>query len=507
MSSSFFLSHVMEQYVGVSEFFAGKTLFVTGCTGFIGKVLLEKILRSCPDVSSIFVLARPKRGKTLEERFAQIFESALFDRVRSESSDLLLKVKFVNGDMLQDRLGVSDEDLQILRKEVDIVVHSAASVRFDAPLRDAVHMNLCGTKKLFDMARTFEKLKVFVHISTCYANCDNDVIEERIYESEHDSEKIMELVEGLDEKSLEKMQEELLAEKPNTYTFTKHLTELMIQKYNETVPFTITIVRPSIVVASMSEPFPGWVDNYNGPSGMVCSTACGLLKSIYSRSEMRTDLIPVNIVAKTVILAAWRAGTTDSKKIGIYNCAIGDRAPSFTWGDFANFQKKLVKEVTFNNAVRYPALTLRSNWTMHKLSMIFQHFLPAFIGDGVLSMIGKKPFLNKAYEQINAMQSALSFFTTHEWTFRTEKLEELSEFLDENDRREFEIDVGSLIWDDFLVDYVRGLRDHVLEEGHKGESTRIRTLYLINQAQNCLLACGALIAIKEIRWLAESLDG
>ncbi|XP_028968988.1 putative fatty acyl-CoA reductase CG5065 [Galendromus occidentalis] len=197
----------------------------------------------------------------------------------------------------------------------------------------------------------------------------------------------------------------------------------------------------------------------------------------------------------------------NSKKIGIYNCAIGDRAPSFTWGDFANFQKKLVKEVTFNNAVRYPALTLRSNWTMHKLSMIFQHFLPAFIGDGVLSIIGKKPFLNKAYEQINAMQTALSFFTTHEWTFRTEKLEELSEFLDENDRREFDIDVSSLIWDDFLVHYVRGLRDHVLKEEHKGESTRIRTLYLINQAQTCLLACGALVAFKEVRWLAESLDG
>jgi fatty acyl-CoA reductase len=34
---------------------------VTGATGFLGKVLLEKLLEACPDVGHIFVLVRPKR--------------------------------------------------------------------------------------------------------------------------------------------------------------------------------------------------------------------------------------------------------------------------------------------------------------------------------------------------------------------------------------------------------------------------------------------------------------
>ena len=36
---------------GVGTFFAGKGVFVTGGSGLIGKVLIEKILRECPRVS------------------------------------------------------------------------------------------------------------------------------------------------------------------------------------------------------------------------------------------------------------------------------------------------------------------------------------------------------------------------------------------------------------------------------------------------------------------------
>lgn len=56
---------------GIREFFKGKSIFITGGSGFMGKVLLEKLLYSCSDLKEIFILMRPKRGKSGEQRVAE----------------------------------------------------------------------------------------------------------------------------------------------------------------------------------------------------------------------------------------------------------------------------------------------------------------------------------------------------------------------------------------------------------------------------------------------------
>lgn len=37
----------------VAEFYKNKNIFITGGTGFVGIALVEKILRSCPDVGKV----------------------------------------------------------------------------------------------------------------------------------------------------------------------------------------------------------------------------------------------------------------------------------------------------------------------------------------------------------------------------------------------------------------------------------------------------------------------
>ena len=58
----------------VREYFTGKSIFITGVTGFIGKALVEKLLRSCPEVGNIFCLIRPKRGRNGKERLNDLFQ-------------------------------------------------------------------------------------------------------------------------------------------------------------------------------------------------------------------------------------------------------------------------------------------------------------------------------------------------------------------------------------------------------------------------------------------------
>jgi len=58
----------------VAEFYRGRSVFVTGASGFMGKVLLEKLLYSCPDLRTIYILVRSKRSKTPEQRAEEMFK-------------------------------------------------------------------------------------------------------------------------------------------------------------------------------------------------------------------------------------------------------------------------------------------------------------------------------------------------------------------------------------------------------------------------------------------------
>ena len=59
----------------------------------------------------------------------------LFDKVREMYPECTSKVFPIKGDMLEERLGISEEDEKMLTEEVSIIFHSAATVKFDEPLR------------------------------------------------------------------------------------------------------------------------------------------------------------------------------------------------------------------------------------------------------------------------------------------------------------------------------------------------------------------------------------
>jgi thioester reductase-like protein len=51
--------------MNIREFYRDKTIFLTGTTGFVGKVVLEKFLRSLPVFRKIFVMVRAKKNRTV----------------------------------------------------------------------------------------------------------------------------------------------------------------------------------------------------------------------------------------------------------------------------------------------------------------------------------------------------------------------------------------------------------------------------------------------------------
>ncbi|CAG2066379.1 unnamed protein product, partial [Timema podura] len=144
----------------IAEFYKGQTLFITGASGFMGKVLLEKILYACPGIVRIYILVRPKRGKSPKTRLEEMAKLPLFHRVHKERPHAFEKVVLVNGDVTMDDLGLSSEDRTLLEKEVTVVFHGAATLRLEAILKDAVEMNLNGTWRILQLCKKMSRLKV-----------------------------------------------------------------------------------------------------------------------------------------------------------------------------------------------------------------------------------------------------------------------------------------------------------------------------------------------------------
>ncbi|MHB8681573.1 MAG: HAD-IB family hydrolase [Acidimicrobiales bacterium] len=136
----------------LADALAGKRLFVTGATGFLGTALVERLLRGVPDCR-ITVLVRPTRRLDAVARAQrEIVRNDCFDRLRGELGDrfdavIAARLDAVAGDVGRDGLGLDDAGRDALA-DCDVVVHSAATVAFDAPLDTAVEVNLLGPSRV-----------------------------------------------------------------------------------------------------------------------------------------------------------------------------------------------------------------------------------------------------------------------------------------------------------------------------------------------------------------------
>lgn len=61
----------------VIDFYNDKTIFITGGTGFLGICLIEKLLRSIPDIKNIYLLLRSKKGKQINERLEEFKKNSV----------------------------------------------------------------------------------------------------------------------------------------------------------------------------------------------------------------------------------------------------------------------------------------------------------------------------------------------------------------------------------------------------------------------------------------------
>ncbi|KAH8261118.1 hypothetical protein KR044_003608, partial [Drosophila immigrans] len=424
----------------VQEFYKDKTVFITGASGFMGKVLLEKLLYSCHSLKEVIIICRPKRGKAPESRLEEMFKLPIFQRIRDERPEMLKKVTIYQGDVTYDLLGLSGDSLKHVVEHTNIVFHMAATLKLEGNLRDAIDMNLQGTQRALNVAKQMKQLEAFVHLSTAFCNCDQEVMYEKVYEFPHKPEDLMRLAEWMDVKTLDAITPDLLKPHPNTYTYSKRLAEILVRDHYETMP--VIIARPSIVSPSAYEPVPGWVDNLNGPTGLMVGAGKGVIRSMLIDTRHKSEVIPVDYAINGLCVIPYQFVTQQQRPVDVpvYNITCADHR-KMQWGEVIEMSKKIGYQYPMEAGLWYPDGCITTNKFHHNINVLLFHWLPAYVIDFMLFILGQKRFMIRVQNRISVGLEVLQFFTMRAWYFKSDAYASLWEMMNGTDRKNFNMDM------------------------------------------------------------------
>ncbi|CAN4107246.1 unnamed protein product [Withania somnifera] len=320
------------EFTSVLKFLENRTILVTGATGFLAKIFVEKILRVQPNVKKLYLLLRAADDKSAMQRFnTEIVGKELFKVLREKcgpnfTTFVSQRTRIVAGDITCENLGVKDTDLlEEMWKEVDIVVNLAATTNFDERYDVALGINTFGARHVLNFAKKCNILKVLLHVSTAYVCGEKEglMLEKPYYmgetingtlgldieaEKKMTDEKWKQLkAENASEKSITIAMKELGLQRarkygwPNTYVFTKAMGEMLLGKLKEEVALVIN--RPTIITSTFKEPFPGWVEGIRTIDSLAVGYGKGRITCFPGNPKTILDVIPADMVVNSMIVA------------------------------------------------------------------------------------------------------------------------------------------------------------------------------------------------------------
>ncbi|KAL5169745.1 Alcohol-forming fatty acyl-CoA reductase [Glycine soja] len=363
----------------ILHFLQDKSILITGATGFLAKVLLEKILRVQPNVKKLYLLLRAEDAKSATHRLHnEIIGKDLFRVLKEKlganfNSFVSKKLTLVPGDISREDLGLEDS---ILREEIydqtDVIINLAATTNFDERYDISLGLNTFGVKYVINFAKKCTKLKVLVHVSTAYV-CGEGGREGLILEKPYHLGDSLNGVSGLDINAEEKVVRDKLSELqqlgatekeikevmkdlgissnhaagdsydqvhflmsgrsamkaklygwPNTYVFTKAMGEMLVEQLKGNL--SVVIIRPSIVTSTLKEPFPGWAEGVRTIDSLAVAYGKGKLTCFLGDLKAIVDAIPADMVVNAILVAMVAHANRPSDDV-IYHIGSSVRRP------------------------------------------------------------------------------------------------------------------------------------------------------------------------------------
>ena len=394
-------------------------VLLTGVTGFVGKVVLYDLLKRADlGIERVSVLVRSKSSRhgtpqSPAERFASsVVRSEIFRQLPANWVD---RVRVVGADLEKPGVGLSDADREELAASVTHVIHCAASVEFDLPIKSALMANVEAALHMLALAQRCRKLTAMVSVSTAYVSVWR---EGPIHETLGHLPRAAELVrQGILDGTFDEAA--LLAESghPNTYTYTKCLAEHLLSQRRGSVP--LAIVRPSIISAAWADPKPGWIDSNAAFAGCLLYTGLGLVKVWEANPNVRLDVVPVDQVSKRILETAFRekmpaANEPVPIRLAAMGLAGAMRADLSTRATARFFEER-------PGAKSPPGVFIGGRHHGVSRQDLLRRALPVELARAyfaVTRQAGKKRQIEVLDERVRKLNSAFRYFIHHSFDFR-----------------------------------------------------------------------------------------
>ncbi len=399
---------------GVLPTGAPTQIFLTGVTGFVGKVVLEELLRRADELNleRVWVLIRKKRGESPEQRFGKVATSRVLAGAPAGWQD---RVSIIGGELSQPACGIDSVTRATMQPAITHIIHCAASVEFTLPIADAAAANITSGLNVLELARGCERLVHMVAVSTAYVNpASRRPMPEALVPMPFEPEEVYaDILSGrADEKALM-----AITGHPNTYTLTKCINEHLLNQRRGDVP--LSIVRPSIISATLQHPFPGWIDSHAAFAGFVALIGAGHLNALRADPSIHLDLVPCDVVAERAIdtcLFEAPAPVGEEPKVRYAVAGLVD-SPTIQacLDEILNFFK-------LHPIDREPKLEwVGTQRAKFKFKSAQHHGTRRALANSVLTLTGKhrvRKQYNKVMGKVEFLNSAFPYFTHNQFDFR-----------------------------------------------------------------------------------------
>lgn len=491
------------------DFYRGKSILLTGSTGFLGKSILWKLLDAFgTDIDKIYLLLRygnSKRriGRPHERLQSEILSNPAFTSLRRKIGpkrfDAIVASKIipVACDLISPELSISPEDRNGIINNVNVVIHCAASMDHDERLDLSLETNTLGTLRLMDLADECEKMQAFVHVSSAYVNSNlpDGEVQELVYPAElDDPETLLKEIVSLELQDIPKMTQRILANYPNTHLFTKALTEQLILKRADINrsdeaqggkhQWPIAIVRPTQLGASVSEPLSGWADGLTGANATILLSGRGFQILQPNQGDAIADIVPVDYLARltlgvaakiqspgtefTLPYAYNRKAAVENEKVFfpyIYQASAVSLNP-VCWRDiYDGIQEYWMR--TTSVVIPKSQDYFVNNKAMFKARFFMKYQLSnSFVSVANAVVTGDNRMLNSVAKMTNfaaKIVEANQPFVKRLWTFANTNLWSIQKFLMGDPA--FSIDAfGDMDWQTYIEHYNHGIHLYVAQE-------------------------------------------